>query len=42
VIEALTGGGTEALVAEGRRRADLARPETVARAHIALYEELAS
>jgi glycosyltransferase involved in cell wall biosynthesis len=42
VVEALSGGGTEALVAEGRRRAELARPEAVARAHIALYEELAS
>jgi glycosyltransferase involved in cell wall biosynthesis len=38
VIEALSGAYE--LVAEGRQRAELARPEAVARAHIALYEEL--
>jgi glycosyltransferase involved in cell wall biosynthesis len=42
VVEALSGRGTEELVAEGRRRAELARPDAVARAHLALYEELAS
>jgi glycosyltransferase involved in cell wall biosynthesis len=41
VVEALSGRETDALVAEGRRRADLARPEAVAHAHLALYEELA-
>jgi len=42
LVEALSGRGTDPLVAEGRRRAETARPEAVARAHLALYAELAS
>jgi glycosyltransferase involved in cell wall biosynthesis len=42
LVEALSGRGADARIAEGRRRADLARPAAVARAHLALYEELAS
>jgi glycosyltransferase involved in cell wall biosynthesis len=41
VIEALSRRRTVLLVAEGRRRAERASPEAVARTHLALYEELA-
>jgi glycosyltransferase involved in cell wall biosynthesis len=41
IVEALAGGeDIERLVGEGRRRAEDHRPDAVAAAHVALYEEL--